>query len=117
MNEIKKKFRRAMWPRLRIAFGVRRMIPLLMISVGIPIAIGMGFAIMGLWNWIMPAVFGLGMITFWQAIGILILGRLIFGGFRKHRHWSWGMKHQYAYAHCQHKYNKPKDTPADNTIA
>ena len=99
MKTLKKKFRRAMW-----------MIPLFMISVGTLV----GFAIMGLWNWIMPAVFGLGMITFWQAIGILILGRLIFGGFRKHRHWGWGMKHRYAYAYCQRKYNNtPKDTPAD----
>ena len=38
-----------------------------------------GFGIMWLWNWLMPAIFGLGEITYWQAIGIFILAKLIFG--------------------------------------
>ena len=29
-----------------------------------------------------PAVSGLRLITFWQAIGILILSKILFGGFR-----------------------------------
>ena len=28
--------------------------------------------VMGLWNWLMPAVFGLRAITFWQALGLLV---------------------------------------------
>jgi len=40
-----------------------------------------GFVIMLLWNWIMPAVFGLGEITFWMALGILLLSRILFGSF------------------------------------
>jgi len=39
----------------------------------------LGFVVMSLWNWLMPAIFGLGIITFWQALGILILGKIIFG--------------------------------------
>ncbi|HOP11383.1 MAG TPA: hypothetical protein PK629_07820 [Oscillospiraceae bacterium] len=38
-----------------------------------------GFIIMWLWNWLMPAIFNLGEITYWQAIGIFILAKLIFG--------------------------------------
>jgi hypothetical protein len=34
-----------------------------------------------LWNWLLPAIFGLPAITFWQALGILILTRILFGGF------------------------------------
>jgi hypothetical protein len=34
-----------------------------------------------LWNWLLPAVFGLPAITFWQAIGLLVLARILFGGF------------------------------------
>jgi hypothetical protein len=34
-----------------------------------------------LWNWLLPALFGWRMITFWQAIGILALARVLFGGF------------------------------------
>ena len=41
-----------------------------------------GFVVMSLWNWLGPAVFGLRTITFWQALGILILSKILFGGFR-----------------------------------
>jgi hypothetical protein len=40
-----------------------------------------GFLVMSLWNWLAPAVFGLRAITFWQALGILILSKILFGGF------------------------------------
>lgn len=39
----------------------------------------LGIGIRLLWNWLMPALFGLGEITFWQAIGICVLAKLIFG--------------------------------------
>ncbi|HEV2987407.1 MAG TPA: hypothetical protein VG759_03120 [Candidatus Angelobacter sp.] len=42
----------------------------------------MGFIVMGLWNWLMPPLFGLRVITFWQALGLLLLSKLLFGGFR-----------------------------------
>jgi predicted membrane channel-forming protein YqfA (hemolysin III family) len=38
-----------------------------------------GFGIMLLWNWLMPTLFGLGTITYWQGIGIFALAKLIFG--------------------------------------
>jgi len=41
-----------------------------------------GFLVMSLWNWLAPAVFGLHAITFWQALGLLILSKILFGGFR-----------------------------------
>jgi uncharacterized membrane protein len=34
-----------------------------------------------LWNWLAPMLFGLRLITFWQAIGLLALCRILFGGF------------------------------------
>jgi hypothetical protein len=42
----------------------------------------LGIFIVYLWNWLMPGLFGLSTITFWQAIGILVLARIIFGGIR-----------------------------------
>jgi len=36
----------------------------------------------GLWNWLMPAVFGLHAISFWQALGLLVLSKILFSGFR-----------------------------------
>lgn len=64
--------------------------------VGIPaFAALLGFVVMSLWNWLMPALFGLTAITFWQALGLLILSKILFGGWkgghhREHRgaHWK-----------------------------
>jgi hypothetical protein len=33
-----------------------------------------------LWNWLLPSMFGLPQITFWQALGVLALSRILFGG-------------------------------------
>jgi Ca2+/H+ antiporter, TMEM165/GDT1 family len=41
-----------------------------------------GELLMHLWNWLLPPIFGLHMITFWQALGLLLLSRILFG--------SWG---------------------------
>ncbi len=40
---------------------------------------GFSFAVMLLWNWLMPAVFGLPPVNFWQALGLLLLSRIFFG--------------------------------------
>ena len=52
------------------------MIPVL---IALFILIG-GEAVMHLWNWLLPTLFGWRQITFWQAIGILALCRILFGG-------------------------------------
>jgi hypothetical protein len=39
-----------------------------------------GFIVMSLWNWLGPAVFGAREITFWQALGLLVLSRILVGG-------------------------------------
>ncbi len=46
------------------------------------LALLFGYIVMLLWNWLMPVLFGLTTITFLQAVGIVILARLIFGGFK-----------------------------------
>lgn len=42
-------------------------------------------AVMLLWNWLMPALFGWRVITFLQALGLMALGNILFGGFRGRR--------------------------------
>jgi hypothetical protein len=58
------------------------------IVLGIIAAVGFailfGFIIMWLWNWLMPAIFGLGLITYWQAVALFILAKILFGGFGNH---------------------------------
>jgi hypothetical protein len=41
-----------------------------------------GEVVMQLWNWLLPTLFGWRQITFWQALGLLVLCRILFGGFR-----------------------------------
>jgi hypothetical protein len=45
------------------------------------VAVG-GVVVRWLWNWLTPPLFGWHLITFWQAIALLALCRILFGGFR-----------------------------------
>jgi len=38
----------------------------------------LGYPLMLLWNWLMPIIFGLPEITFWQAIGLNFLSTILF---------------------------------------
>nr|WP_244196656.1 hypothetical protein [Paraburkholderia hospita] len=43
--------------------------------------------VMLLWNWLMPALFvGARLIGYWQALGLLLLSKILFGG--GHGHWK-----------------------------
>jgi uncharacterized membrane protein len=57
--------------------------PLAVLGIALFIFIG-GEIVMRLWNWLLPMLFGWHPITFWQAVGILALCRILFGshGFR-----------------------------------
>jgi len=58
-----------------------------------------GFVVMGLWNWLMPALFGLKVIGYWQAWGLLVLSWILFGGLRgghHHGHWRRHMHERWA---------------------
>jgi hypothetical protein len=58
---------------------------LVLIPIGILAIAIFGFGVMSLWNWLVPAVFGGKLITFWQALGILVLSRILVGGFSRPR--------------------------------
>jgi hypothetical protein len=47
-----------------------------------------------LWNWLAPALFGWQQITFWQALGLLALCRILFGGFGMRGGPSSGVRHR-----------------------
>lgn len=49
------------------------------IGIALFIWIG-GELVMHLWNWLMPTLFGWRLITFWQAVGLLALCRILVGG-------------------------------------
>ena len=70
-------------------------------AVGAVAVIGLvfGFVVMSLWNWLMPALFGLPAVGFWQALGLLVLARVLFGGFRggpsRHMRWRHRMRERW----------------------
>jgi hypothetical protein len=81
------------------------LLPVAMMSAGTGI-------LMALWNWLMPSLFGSGTITFIQALGILVLARILTWGGR----WFWWMRwNRFAYAtsggyhHC-HPYSHHHDS-------
>ena len=49
------------------------------------IAFLLGYVVVWLWNWLMPALFGITTITFWQAVALIVLARILIGGFH-HSH-------------------------------
>src|SRR5579863_6238158 len=56
--------------------------------------------VMGLWNWVMPALFGFHRVSYLQAAALLVLGKILFGGFRGRRgpsmHWKGRMMERWA---------------------
>jgi hypothetical protein len=63
-------------------------------------ALVFGFIVKGLWNFLMPPIFGWHTITFWQGLGLLLLSKILFGGFHRHggggrNHWRQHMKNRW----------------------
>lgn len=57
--------------------------PLAMVGMAVFIGLG-GFIVQQLWNWLLPTLFGWRLITFWQALGVLLLCRILFGSLGLH---------------------------------
>ena len=78
--------------------------PLLFIAISIGIIILalsatalLTYIVMSLWNGILVTVLNVKAITFWQAFGILVLSKILFGGFGKgcrchHKNHPWNEK-------------------------
>jgi hypothetical protein len=53
--------------------------------VGLVLVVFIGGELVALlWNWLLPPLFGWRAITFWQALGLLALCRILFGGLGRH---------------------------------
>jgi len=50
-----------------------------------------GWIVQCLWNWLLPTLFGWRTITFWQALAMLVLCRILFGGFSGGGHRGMGI--------------------------
>ncbi len=60
-------------------------------KIGVLIIIGiavLGVVVMCLWNWLVPMLFaGVHEIDYLHALGLLVLSKILFGGFRSHCGW------------------------------
>jgi hypothetical protein len=54
--------------------------PLILLGLLAFVALG-GAIVQLLWNWVLPSLLDARQITFWQALGLLALCRILFGGF------------------------------------
>ena len=59
------------------------MAPAAILGIVLFVFIG-GEVVLHLWNWLLPPLFGWRELTFWQALGMLALCRILFGGFGLH---------------------------------
>lgn len=80
------------WPSSRWSRAARIRF-LLFAAVMVPLLLTLFAAVtMWLWNWLMPAIFNLPVITIWQAAGLVILSRILFRGGHfggaGRRHWK-----------------------------
>jgi len=53
--------------------------PLAILGILLFIFIG-GEVVLHLWNWLLPPLFGFRQVNFWEALGLLVLCRILFGG-------------------------------------
>ena len=68
-------------------------------------AFALGYVVMHLWNWLIPTIFaGAAMINYCQAFGILILARILFGGWRHKGRYCGGHRGGYWRQHFKGKW-------------
>lgn len=54
-----------------------------MIILGITGFAAFSYFFLLLWNWLMPTIFGLPQVNYYQALGLLVLSKIIFSGMGK----------------------------------
>jgi hypothetical protein len=68
---------------------------IMIVLVAIIVVALLGVAVMLLWNALVPTLFRGPSLRYWQAVGLLVLSRLLFGGLRgrggRHGPWRWRM--------------------------
>jgi Spy/CpxP family protein refolding chaperone len=52
------------------------------VVLALALVAALSFVVMSLWNALVPSLFHGPTVQFWQAVGLLLLSRILFGGFR-----------------------------------
>ena len=68
------------------------------VLLGAAFLAGVGYVTMALWNVLVPSLFSGPVITYWQAVGLLILVKIFFHSFHRpwyHSHYDWYSRRSY----------------------
>ncbi len=80
-------------------FWLKKIIGFIVLAVVITAVLG--YVVMSLWNCVLVAVLHVSVISFWQALGILVLSKILFGGFKgkwggaRNSHWGKEMREKW----------------------
>ncbi len=74
------------------------------------------FIVMWLWNWLMPTIFNLDIITFWQSAGLLLLSKIFFSGTGYGHHWHSDRRKRYWHSRFEEKWKKVPQEKRDEFI-
>jgi hypothetical protein len=74
-------------------FGGKKFLKILVIVI-LAITV-LSFVVMGLWNAVLVPVLHVGMVNFWQAMGLLVLSKILFGGFKGRGGGGWKGHHEW----------------------
>ncbi len=88
--------------------------PLAILGILAMVAIG-GALVMVLWNWLVPPIFGWSRVTLWQALGLLALCRILFGGSGRHgfQRSRWSPEAKVRFREALHGFRGSERTPED----
>lgn len=82
------------------------------VLLGLALFAGVSALVMVLWNALVPTIFGLTALTFWQAAGLFLLSKILFGG-----HWGgkggWHHKHKHGFHHHNKMHQKWMNMSSD----
>jgi hypothetical protein len=85
---------------MRPGFWIAKGVKILML---VTVVLGVvSFVVMSLWNWLVPTLFSGPVLGYWQALGLLVLARLLFGGLRPHGRGRWGHSWHHARGRWEH---------------
>jgi hypothetical protein len=73
-------------------------------------ALVFGLLVKWLWNFLMPDLFGLHQITYWQAFAMVVLAKLLFGAFGS-PHRDHNYKHPYPFRRWHDRFQCPDREP------
>ncbi len=86
------------------------------IAIIIALSLVLGILVQVLWNWLMPALFGLGKINILQGIGLILLSRILFGRMGQRRDHAGYLTGKYGFRSLAWLGRGAKEDPAKDAI-